>query len=267
MSLALLIILAPLLQDTQDLRWRLEPGQKYTCSWSMRLIFNDPAKPGDKVDMTQEFTGTVEVTKTDKDKTEFTLLLKRLALKGTFRGSPLDVLYEGGETKKPAAPRESAQNIKRECEKPGTLSLTPTGEYKFSGKHIVASYFQGQSDFFGPQVPGKAVDAAAEWEGTLEGPPTGTAKKAPPVKVKYKLASVENNLARIQMKETKDIESGDCVINANFTSDSHFNVAGGFCAKSTATVKGVIKLKGAPAGSPTADVETTMNFEMTPEKK
>jgi len=267
MSIALLIFLAPLQQDTQDLRWRLEPGQRYTCTWSMKLVFNDPAKPGDRVDMTQGFSGTMEVTKTAKDKTECTLVLKRLALNGTFRGTPMDVLYEDGETKKPAAPSESAQNIKRECEKPGTLSLTPTGEYKFLGKHIVAAYFQGQSDFFGPQVPGKPVDAAAEWEGSLEGPPTGTARKAPPVKVKYRLAGVDKDLVRIQMKETKDIESGDCVINANFTSDSQFNVAGGFCAKSTATVRGVIKVKGAPAGSPTAEVETTMNFEMTPEKK
>lgn len=262
---ALLLLLAALPQDTHDVRWKVEEGRAFACTWKLVLKLKDPASPATDTDMTQEYAATLNVVKAGKERSDLRLQFTRMAMTGTIGGQPVDFLYENGESKKPAGTTEAGRNLKRECETPGTVQLTSTGRYTCDGGKLVKAMFQGQSDLLGAQLPGKAVAVGSEWEGTVKAPDQG-GTASPVVKVKYKLAGVDGGRARITMKESKKLEVPEFNILANFISDTEFNVAEGFCAKSTCRVSGTITSKDAAADGH-VDMDCTIDFEMTSAKK
>jgi hypothetical protein len=254
-----------LAQDAQVLQWKVQEGQAFTATWKMELKVVDPENPGVSVEMKIDIAAALKVRKAAKEEATFDLTVTKYAMKGSYLGRPTELHYEDGAVLRPDPAGPAGLKLKGEVEKPGQLKVDSRGIYSFPAAHLIKPFFDGRSDFLGCQLPSRAVKAGDTWEGEVE---TSKAREKgmPPMKVRYTLKETAPDLARVTMDERQDFSiSSGRTFNLRAASESEFNIAGGYCSKSTITVDGYDKTgrKGAPE-SP--DFASVMTFELKPIK-
>lgn len=234
--IALLIaLLAPLLQETHELKWALKEGQTFTCSWVAETKVTSPEAPETLMDFRFEIKGTLKVGKAGADGAPCELVLSKYALKGSMGRDPIDILYENGAVKRPDPESSGGKNILRECAKPVAIRLRSNGTYAVEGKHMAQAIFEGQSDFFGSQLPPAPVAVGATWEGILESPQS-RAQGRPPMKVRYRLDSRKDDAARIVLDERQEIKAAGRLLDFHAVTESTFNVRAGHCTRGKAVI-------------------------------
>ena len=253
--IALLVLLAPLLQETHELKWNLKEGQTFACAWTLEM-----GGPG--MDIKIDLRCTLAVRKSTADGVEGELTVVRYAMKGKMQGE-VDLLFEDGVLKRPDPASPNGKRILPDLLKPLRVKITPQGRYSAAGPHVVQPLFGGQSDFFGAQLPSAAVALGATWEGILESP-QGKASGSEPLKASYKLAERTGDLARITMDHRQDIKAAGRVMDTHFQEESTFDARAGYCVRSKADVAVIDKTDPdrAPPGAP--DITTVIKFEMAP---
>jgi len=216
-------------QETHELKWALKEGQSFTCSWVADTKFTSPESPDTLMDIRFEIKGTLKIGKTGADGAACEIALTKYALKGSMGRDPIDILYEDGKVLRPDPESSGGKNIQRECAKPVAIRLRPNGTYLVEGKHIAQGIFDGQSDFFGSQLPAAPVAVGATWEGILESPQARAAGR-PPMKVRYRLESRKDDAARIVLDERQEIRAAGRLMDFHAVTESTFNVRAGHCA-------------------------------------
>jgi len=232
---AILFLTGSALQETHELKWALKEGQTFTCSWVAETKVTSPESPETLMDFRFEIKGTLKVGKTGADGARCELVLSKYSLKGSMGRDPIDILYESGEVRRPDPESSGGKNILRECGKTMTIRLRPNGTYAVEGKHIAQAIFEGQSDFFGSQLPPAPVAVGATWEGILESP-EARAQGRPPMKVRYKLESRKDDAARIVLDERQEIKAAGRLLDFHAVTESTFNVRAGHCAWGKAVI-------------------------------
>jgi hypothetical protein len=252
---ALLILLAPLLQETHELKWDLKEGQSFACAWTLEM-----GGPG--LDVKIDLKGTLAVRKVGPEGVEGDLTVIRYAMKGKMQGE-IDMLFEDGVLKRPDPGSPNGKRILPDLLKPLPVKITPRGRYSAVGPHVVQPLFGGQSDFFGAQLPETAVAVGATWQGILESPQS-KASGSEPLKATYKLVARTGDTVRITMDHREDIKAAGRVLDTHFEEETTFDVRAGHCVRSRADVAVIDKTDPdrAPPGIP--DITTVIRFEMSP---
>ena len=265
MKALFLLVLCPLLQETHELKWALKQGQSFTCAWVAESRATSPEAPGFLMDLKFEIKGTLTVGEVGEKDAKCELVLSAYALKGSLQGKEIDVLFDNGAVRRPDPESDGGKNMLRECLKPVSLRLTPRGAYSIEGKHVVQGLFQGQSDFFGSQLPAAPVAVGGTWEGKLESP-QARAQGRTPIAVRYKLESWKEDAARIVLDERQEIKSMDRVMDFHAVSESIFNTKIGHCARAKATVEVNDMTDPARKAPEKPDISMTLTFEMSEAK-
>ncbi|HEU4338663.1 MAG TPA: hypothetical protein VFS19_01225 [Planctomycetota bacterium] len=222
-------------QETHELKWALKEGQTFTCSWVADTKVTSPELPDPLMDFRFEIKGTLKVGKPGADGARCELVLSKYKLKGSMGRDPIDIHYESGEVRSPDPASSGGKNILRECTKPVAIRLRSNGTYAVEGKHIAQGIFEGQSDFFGSQLPPAPVAVGASWDGILESPQARAAGR-PPMKVKYKLDSRKDDAARIVLDERQEMRAAGRLLDFHAVTESTFNVRAGHCVRGKATI-------------------------------
>src|SRR5688572_11461864 len=253
------------LQETHELKWALKEGRTFTCSWIAETRVTSPEAPDPLMDFRFEIKGALTVGKTGADGAKCDLVLSKYSLKGKMGKDPIDILYENGEVRRPDPASSGGKNIQRECSKPVALRVRSNGTYAVEAKHIAQGIFEGQSDFFGSQLPAAPVAVGGSWDGILESP-QARAQGRPPMKVKYKFDSRKDDAARIVLDERQEIRAAGRLLDFHAVSESIFDVRAGHCVRGKATihVNDVTDPKRPAPEKP--DIVMTVEIEITEKK-
>jgi len=264
-NIAIVILVALLPQETHELKWALKEGQAFTCAWTADTRASSPEAPGFLMDLKFEIKATLSVIKVGEKEARCQLVLSTYSLKGSLQGNEVDILFENGAVRRPDPEGDRGKSIFRECTKPVSLQLTPRGIYSIEGKHLVQGLFEGQSDFFGSQLPPAPVAVGGTWEGQMESPQS-RAQGRTPLKVRYKLESLKEDAARIVLDERQDIKAAGRVMEFHAVSESIFNTKAGHCARAKATVEVSDMTDPAREAPEKPDISMTLTFEMAEKK-
>jgi hypothetical protein len=250
------VALALAAQDTHDLSYRAAEGTTWSLRWKIAIEVKgtEAGEARRHSDMKMTIALRMKALKTrDDGSTEHEAVVEKLDIQGTQAGQDVAIVYEDGKVVKPEDP-ERAKALQKSIETPFRVSLSKTGRYELRSDHLLRSLLSGQSDFFGPQLPGRAAKAGETWEATVK------SSNGPAVPILYTFAGVEKGLARITCDQTKPIEAGGFKMDFSMKQDGLFDPAAGLCVRLTSVVKA--KGSGTMNGTEmTFEADTTVEME------
>lgn len=242
---ALVVAVAALAQDTEKpleirLAWKFAEEAKWRMVWKSRLeqssTVGGEALP--RTDSTLEIRATLRVIRVPADGPAVCeMRVEGYELKGVYQGREIDAKFEGGEMKSGKGLPDGGVQMKETLAEPFQLTLSAQGEFKSDDQGRLSRVFAGESVWFGPRLPDRAVAVGEVWEERLQNA-QAKARGGPAFDVKRKFESIDaEGIARIATDEEKEIDQMGIKVKMRIVSEDWFDAERGFCARSKLSLR------------------------------